>query len=89
MSLRLPKSGYTLINVRLRRKGPFIMLQLKPDTADNPALKVVQPATNIPSPTPQETDPALIRQQMYARIAHGQAIEEAEQHARRKWSGQR
>lgn len=67
------------------------MLKFQQDyeTEDTPQLRVVQP---VDKATPSNTDAATIaelRQAMYARIARGQALEEAESQAQRKWTGKR
>lgn len=65
------------------------MAQPKPRYTETPALKVVQAAQNIIPLEGTPQDKEAIRQAMYARIAHGQAVEEVEQQARCKWSGGR
>jgi hypothetical protein len=62
------------------------MLKFQQDyeTEDTPQLRVVETAPNTNAATIAE-----LRQAMYARIARGQALEEAESQAQRKWTGKR
>lgn len=62
------------------------MLKFQQDyeTEDAPQLRVVETAPNTNAATIAE-----LRQAMYARIAQGQALEEAESQAQRKWTGKR